>query len=74
MVIVLSCNFSVGFEIFQNKIGEEKLGVSKTFPQVGSEIKGKRMSGENKNISWSPAGYLEAGLGLLFYILKNTSV
>lgn len=37
-------------EIFQNKIGEGKLGISKTLPLICSEMKGKEMLGKNKNI------------------------
>lgn len=46
-------------------MGEEKLGVSKTFSPICSEIKGKKTIGENKNIFEIPVGYFEA-LGLRF--------
>lgn len=55
----------------QNKMGEEKLGVSKTFSPICSEIKGKKILGENKNIFKIPVGYFEAGLGLLFLYLVD---
>lgn len=45
-------------------MGEEKLGVSKTFSPICSEIKGKKTLGENKNIFKIPVGYFKAGLGL----------
>lgn len=63
--------FFYGFEIFQNKSGKEKLGVSKTFSPICSEVKGKRALGENKNIVEIPIGYLEAGLGLSFLCLEE---
>ena len=56
------------FFFFQNKMGEEKLRVSKTFSPICSEIKGKKTIGENKNIFEIPVGYFEA-LGLRFCIL-----
>ena len=52
------------FFFSQNKMGEEKLGVSKTFSPICSEIKGKKTLEENKNIFKIPVGYFKAGLGL----------
>lgn len=52
------------FFFFQNKMGEEKLRVSKTFSPICSEIKGKKTLGENKNIFKIPVSYFKAGLGL----------
>ena len=56
------------FFFFQNKMGEEKLRVSKTFSPICSEIKGKKTIGENKNIFEIPVVYFEA-LCLRFCIL-----
>lgn len=46
--LYISAIFFYGFEIFQNKSGKEKLGVSKTFPPICSEVKGKKALGGNK--------------------------
>lgn len=56
------------FFFSQNKMGEEKLGVSKTFSPICSEIKGKKTLGENKNTFKDPSRLLQSWFGPLVFV------